>query len=271
MDETFQLEIERLFNKNQLVPRLREVFKEEKVFLEQMERYEIPHKFGLTVLAQIWLHRRANLPTMVGLLRHHAPDKKSQTCANLLLKCAEADFLYWFMDRQEFMFKFDITTEVQLDLERYQYPLPMVIPPKEITNNLQTGYLTIKNSIILRDNHHDGDVCLDHINSVNKIKLRINSRVAQLIQNSWKNLDHAKEGEDYEEYQKRVKAFQKYDRTARDVMQLLEISSEDGTFYLTHKYDKRGRCYSQGYHVNYQGNAWNKAVIEFAKGEIVNG
>jgi len=38
---------------------------------------------------------------------------------------------------------------------------------------------------------------------------------------------------------------------------------------LTHKYDKRGRCYSQGYHVNPQGNDWNKAVIEFAEKEPV--
>jgi DNA-directed RNA polymerase len=40
-------------------------------------------------------------------------------------------------------------------------------------------------------------------------------------------------------------------------------------FYLTHRYDKRGRCYAQGYHVNPQGNDWNKAVIELAEKEVV--
>ena len=73
----------------------------------------------------------------------------------------------------------------------------------------------------------------------------------------------------YEDYQKRVRAFQKYDRTARDVMTMVEVSG-NGEFYLTHRYDKRGRCYSQGYHINYQGNSWNKAVVEFANGEVVD-
>jgi DNA-directed RNA polymerase len=41
-------------------------------------------------------------------------------------------------------------------------------------------------------------------------------------------------------------------------------------FYMTHKYDKRGRTYSQGYHINPQGNDWNKAVIEFADKEVIN-
>ena len=40
-------------------------------------------------------------------------------------------------------------------------------------------------------------------------------------------------------------------------------------FFLTHAYDKRGRTYAKGYHVNYQGNDWNKATICFAEGEIV--
>ena len=39
-------------------------------------------------------------------------------------------------------------------------------------------------------------------------------------------------------------------------------------FSLNHKYDKRGRTYCQGYHVNYQGTPWNKAVVEFSHKEI---
>jgi DNA-directed RNA polymerase len=88
-----------------------------------------------------------------------------------------------------------------------------------------------------------------------------------MIKNEWKGLDKPKEDEDYKEYQKRVKQFEKYDRTAKDVMTHLEIA--DNEFYLTHKYDKRGRIYCQGYHVNYQGTPWNKAVIQFANEEIV--
>ena len=74
------------------------------------------------------------------------------------------------------------------------------------------------------------------------------------------------EGETRADFEKRRRAFEKYDRTAKDVIGLLQ--QEGSEFYLTHKYDKRGRTYCQGYHVTYQGAPWNKAVIEFADQEV---
>ena len=44
-----------------------------------------------------------------------------------------------------------------------------------------------------------------------------------------------------------AKQFEKYDRTAKDVIDLL--IQEGNEFYLTHRYDKRGRTYSQGYQI----------------------
>ena len=55
----------------------------------------------------------------------------------------------------------------------------------------------------------------------------------------------------------------------REVMEALFMMGNE--FYLTHRYDKRGRCYAQGYHVTTQGNPWNKAVIEFAHEELATG
>jgi DNA-directed RNA polymerase len=51
------------------------------------------------------------------------------------------------------------------------------------------------------------------------------------------------------------------------VIGILEGFSNE--FYLTHRYDKRGRVYCQGYHVTYQGTPWNKAVLELADKEII--
>lgn len=274
MDNTLQLEIEKLFNKNQLMPRLKAEFKAANGFTAHMDSNGIPLDFGFTLLAQIALHKRANMQTMVGILRHFFVEthgsRAAQACADMLLKAAEYDLVDWHPVRREFIMKWDVSSDVKLDLERYQYPLPMVVEPKEVKSNTDTGYFTIRSSIILKDNHHEDDICLEHINEMNRIKLRINHDVARMVQNQWKGLDKPKDDETYEDYQKRVRAFEKYDRTAKDVMQMVEISSRDGEFYLTHRYDKRGRCYSQGYHINYQGNSWNKAVIEFAKGEIVD-
>jgi len=123
--------------------------------------------------------------------------------------------------------------------------------------------------VILRDNHHDDDVCLESLDQINATRFRINQDVSTTIRNRWRHLDKPKPDEDMSEYRKRVKAFEKYDRTAHDVIQHLGLAAE-GEFYLTHKYDKRGRIYCQGYVVNYQGTEWNKAVIEFADQEVVS-
>lgn len=265
----FQIEIEKLFHKNQLFPRIEGEFTNCKDFdfKAYMREKEIDPKFGIDLLVQMVLHKRAHLPTLVGALRHHFDDD-SQRTADALHKAAEADLVNWSPVAKQFIVRFDISADVQEDLDRYQYPLPMVVEPKKLENNRDTGYYTSTNSVILRQNHHDQDVCLDHLNKINQTQFRINQQVATTIKNRWRNLDKPKADEETGEYKKRVKAFEKYDRTAHDVMHHLGLANE-GEFYLTHKYDKRGRTYCQGYVVNYQGTAWNKAVIEFANQEIV--
>jgi hypothetical protein len=213
------------------------------------------------------LHRRAHLPILVGVLRKHF-EGDCQLTTDELLKAVRADLVDWSPVSRQFIVKYGISADVQADLDRYQYPLPMVVLPLELKDNHDTGYYTSRNSAILKHNHHDEDICLDHLNAVNQTRFRINQDVATTIKNKWRNLDKPKLDEEPEDYQKRVKAFEKYDRTAHDVMTHLGIAAE-GEFYLTHKYDKRGRTYSQGYVVNYQGTAWNKAVIEFANREII--
>lgn len=262
-----QIELERLFNKNQLLPRIREVFNdyEEFDFRGYCKSKNIPEDFGIEVLTQMALHKRASLPIMVGCLQHMT--KSAQECADLLYLCAEADLMDWVPDLEIFVVCFTISDEVQEELDRFQFPLPMVVHPREVRTNKEIGYLTSKGSIILRNNHHMDDVCLDHINHMNSIRLTLNHEVVRMVKNKWRNLDKPKEGETKQDYERRRRAFEKYDRTARDVIKLLQQHGSD--FYLTHKYDKRGRTYCQGYHVTYQGAAWNKAVIEFTNQEII--
>jgi hypothetical protein len=264
--EEQQRQLEYLFSKNQLIPRLTAEFSNPDCgFIDYLAKHQIPEKFGISLLVQMALHRRATLPTLVGILKHHM--NSAQETADMLLKAAQADLVDWSPDLRLFIVKYVVTPEVQAELDRFQFPLPMVVEPKKIKNNTMSGYLLNNTSVILRDNHHNDDVCLDHLNRMNKIKLTINHRVAKAVKNSWRNLDKPKEGESREEYLQRKKAFEKYDTTAKDVMDV--ISTESGHFYLTHRYDKRGRVYSMGYHVNYQGNPWNKAVIELADKEII--
>lgn len=267
--KSYQLEMEKLFHNNQLFPRIKKEFTKSEInFRGMMLAHDIDQDFGFALLVQMALHKRATLPVMVGILRKHFKGD-SQKTANELFKACMADLVDWQPTSEQFIVKYDISSDVQEDLDRYQYPLPMIVLPKQIKSNTDTGYFTATDSVILKDNHHDNDVCLDHLNRMNQVKLSINHTTAAMIHNEWKNLDKCKPGEDRREWQKRVKAFEKYDRTARDVMAHLEIAGNE--FYLTHKYDKRGRVYCQGYHVNYQGNAWNKAVVEFVNEEVPNG
>lgn len=261
-----QIELETLHNKNQLHSRIRREFTDCKQFnfCEYIESKGLDCEFGLDVLVQMALHKRAKLPVMVGLLKHHFKGASAcQDTANALLVAAEADLCDWNPVTEEFVIMFPLTDEVQRELDMYQFPLPMVTKPRQLRTNRDSPYVTVRDgSVILRNNHHDEDVCLDHLNRVNAYTFGINTEVARMIRNQWRNLDKPKEGETKQDFERRKRAFDKYDRTCKEVMQkVLELGNE---FHLTHKYDKRGRVYCQGYHISYQAAPWNKAVIELA-------
>lgn len=270
MDMQNQIELEKLYSKNQVMRRLRSEFAIDEV-IKHLNENEIPLDFGIDLLCQMALHKRAPLETLVGTLHHHfqSSDNPLQACADMILKAAQADLMDWNDLAQRFVIRIDVSDDVRADIDRYQYPLPLVIPPKQVTCNRDTGYYTAGGSIILKKNHHEDDVCLDHINRVNQIKLRLNPDTAIMVKNQWRNLDKPKECETQEEYLARKKAFEKYDTVSREVMEGILTMTEDGGFWLTHKYDKRGRTYAQGYHVNPQGTPWNKAVVEFHNQEVV--
>lgn len=262
-----QIELEKLFSKNQLIPRIRAEFQncEAMNFSDYLLEKEIPIPFGMDLLTQMALHKRATLPTLVGLLYHHFND--AQVTTDMIAKATMADLVDWSPSLALFIVKFTISADVQEELDRFQYPLPMVVEPKPLRTNRDTGYFLGSGSVILRNNHHEDDVCLDHLNRMNTIKLTINQDVVRMVKNSWKSLDKSKEGETKDEFDRRRKAFAKYDRTSKDVITLL--MKENDHFHLTHKYDKRGRTYACGYHINTQGNPWSKAIVEFAHKELI--
>jgi hypothetical protein len=268
MDIQNQIELEKLYAKNHLMDRLRSEFRHPEV-IAHAQAHGIPVDFAIDLLSHMTLRKRARLSVLVGILhRHFGEDTQDlQTCVDMLVKACHANFVDFDGLSEEFVFRFDVSEDVHQDLERFQYPLPMVVPPLPIRNNRTTGYATIRGSVLLNGAHHEDDVCLDHLDRANSVALTINPDTARMIQNQWRNLDKPKEGEDDEEYLARVKAFEKYDRVTREVLEAIYMTGQP--FWLTHRYDSRGRVYAQGYHVNPQGNAWNKAVIEFADGEIV--
>ena len=261
-----QEELESMYSKYQLLSCLRYQFKNSG-FDTAGENLGLDPNFTVELLVQMHLHKRVEPSTMIAILRRFFEDEEEPVvaCAQALEKAVEHDLLNFDPVANQLIVRFQISTDVQALIDQFQYPLPMVQPPDPVKTNTDTGYLTIRRSVILKDNYHDDDVCLDHINRVNAQALTINASVRAFIQNSWKNLDKPKPMETAEEFQARRKAFEKYDSISKDVIDTLLTLGD--TFWLTHAYDKRGRVYARGYHVNYQGNDWNKACIEFAHKE----
>ncbi len=266
---TSQVTLEKLYSKYQLMRCISEQFINAN-FALAMDEKNLDSNFGIDLMTQMVLHKRAQVPVLVGILiKHfdHAEDP-AQACADAILVMAQEDFVDWEDVSQSIVMRYNICEETRERLAILQYPLPMVEKPSEVTHNKQTGYQTIKGSLLLKNNHHEDDICLDHVNRANNISLALNADVVAFVQNKWSSLDKPKQGEDRAKYLKRVKAFETYDKTSREVLEALMAQGD--RFWLTHKYDKRGRSYCQGYHVNYQGNDWNKSCIELADAEILN-
>jgi hypothetical protein len=260
-----QLALENLYDQNQLLPRMRRAFKECVAvnFRVMMADAEISEAFGFDLLAQIALHKRATVATMVGCLRHHFDS--AQETARVLERAVNAGLLSYFDREQKLIVIYEISERLQRELDLFQYPLPMIVEPRHLQTNLDSGYLTGRGSVLLRDNHHEDDVCLDHLNRMNQMKLSINLDVAETIHNKWKGLDKKAANETWDEFKKRKKTFEKYCSTAKDV--IATVMQAGNELHMTHKYDKRGRTYCMGYHITYQGTDWNKAILELPEKE----
>ena len=146
-------------------------------------------------------------------------------------------------------------------IEESQFLPPMVCEPLELTHNYSSGYLTHNDSLILgTGNHHDGDICLDVLNTMNKVALKLDTEfLSQVEEEPTFDLDT----------QDKIDQWNKFKEQSYMMYSLL--ASQGNQFYLNHKVDKRGRIYSVGYHISTQGTSFKKAMLEFAKEELVTG
>lgn len=267
MDYENQKMIEEFFNKRQTLPLLRSEFMRSQSVMDRIQESGLNPDFCLDALSHIALAKRHEVSAMVGLLKHHC--MSHQEAADGLQTMCEHDLMDYDRMTQQIIVRFEPGQKTQDLLKQYQYLPPMLVPPLEVKTNRGSGYLTLPaDSLILQDNHHDGDICLDSINRFNQVALSANLEVVRNIRNHWKDIDSPRDGENISDYKKRRDAFEVFEKYAFFTIALMaEMGNE---FYLTHKYDKRGRTYCQGYHINYQGNSWCKAVVEFAEKELVN-
>lgn len=142
-----------------------------------------------------------------------------------------------------------------------EYLPPMVCEPLELTHNYSSGYLTHNDSLILGSGkHHDGDICLDVLNKMNKVALKLDTEfLSQIEEEPTFELDTRDKFDNWTQF--KAQSYVMYDLMVQ----------QGNRFHLTHKVDNRGRIYSCGYHISTQGTSFKKAMIEFADEEVVNG
>jgi hypothetical protein len=146
-------------------------------------------------------------------------------------------------------------------IEDSQYLPPMVCEPRKLVDNYSSGYLTHNDSLILgQGNHHEGDICLDVLNTMNQVPLRLNiDMLCKYEEKPTFDLDTADKKDQWIAFKKQSYRFYEM------------IVSQGNKFWLTHKVDKRGRIYAQGYHINTQGASFKKAMVQLAEGEYIEG
>lgn len=151
--------------------------------------------------------------------------------------------------------------ELSTFIDESKYLPPMLCEPLELKNNYDSGYLTHKESLILGSgNHHNGDLCLDVLNIMNRTKLKLN------VEYISKYSETPNKPAETPEQRDQWKAF--VEQSYKFYSLMVQQGNE---FYLTHRPDMRGRIYAQGYHITTQGTSFKKAIVELAHEEVVEG
>ena len=154
-----------------------------------------------------------------------------------------------------------LTDKLNEYIERSEYLPPMVCKPNELTHNSSGAYLTQADSLILgKGNHHDGDLCLDVLNLLNSVPLKLDTDFLSTVEEEPTFEITSQDQQDlWIEFKAQSYTFYKL---------MVDCGNE---FYMTHKVDKRGRIYAQGYHISTMGASFKKASIEFADEEVITG
>ena len=205
------------------------------------------------ILVKMALAKRANVVTIVGMVGHsfRGPGDSYvfgyQQASGFLELMLHFGLIKYDESRDEIVVAYDITDKEAALINQYAYLPPMIVPPLKVEGNTNrgSGYLTIRDdSLLLQNNHHSQDICHRILNKLNGTAFRVDERVVKGIRNNWKSIDRPKPEESFENYKKRIKAFERYERDAfHTIALMIEMGNQ---FWFTHKYDKRGRVYCQG-------------------------
>lgn len=194
---------------------------------------------------------------------------QSATTMGEILHCIDTtELILWDKPKGKILVKSNMA--LSDDLERrlnIMCVLPsMMTKPRKLTHNKSSGFLTINNdSLILGDkeNHHDECISLDVLNTLNSQALCLDLDICYKFEKEFTSDFDI----DTDEYKNQKKTYDK----AKEQFEFFRDKLADNTIFFTHKVDKRGRVYSQGYQMNTQGTSYEKACINLKTKEYVTG
>lgn len=191
-----------------------------------------------------------------------------QTCADVLWLINQTDLiLIDIVDgRRYIQSNMELPDELVNRLRLSCVLPPMVVKPRKLIHNKSCGYLTIPtDNLILGDkeNYHDEAISLDVLNTLNSQAFQLDLDICYKFQKEFKS----EFDKDTDEYLNQHKTHNK----AKEQFEYFRDVIQDKTIFFTHKVDKRGRVYSQGYQFNTQGSSYEKACINLKTKEFVTG
>ena len=200
-----------------------------------------------------------------GLNKYH----DIQTCADVLWLINQTDLILIDVvdDTRYIKSNMELPDELVNRLTLMCVLPPMLVKPRTLRHNKSCGYLTInsKDSLILGDkeNYHDECISLDVLNTLNSQAYQLDLDICYKFQKEFKS----EFDKDTDEYLNQRKTYER----AKEQFEFFLDKIQDKTIFFTHKVDKRGRVYSQGYQFNTQGSSYEKACINLKTKEFVEG
>ncbi len=173
---------------------------------------------------------------------------------DLLLSMSEHDLINIDVQGKKIsvicVYEFDIP-----EVDKHVVLSKNVIEPVTV-NDYEYGHAILGG--YLKQNRYNGlvNICLDHLDRLNNIKLSLNITLMnnRVMQPSDKQIGTP----EWKEFKRCL--YKHY----QDI-----VFAHENKFNIIHKYDNRGRCYTNSYYANYQGNDFQKAVIQLINKEIV--
>lgn len=199
-----------------------------------------------------------------GLSRYH----DIQNCADVLWLINQTDLILIDIvdDTRYIQSNMELPDELVNRLNIMCVLPPMLVKPRTLRHNKSCGYLTInKDSLILGDkeNYHDECISLDVLNTLNQQALQLDLDICYKFEKEFTS----EFDKDTDEYLNQKKTYDK----AKEQFEFFRDKLADNTTHFTHKVDKRGRVYSQGYVFNTMGTSFEKACLQLKVKEFVEG